>query len=161
MGSIIIIGLAATLFAAAFFTKRRFGVLVLGLYAGAAISGLWAAQAAHLVEQQGVVLTMPPLDAVVSVVLTLLPSLLLLFGGPKYKRLWLRITGSVLFALLAIVFAREPLNESFVLGAVGDRIFEVIGIYEPYIILVSALLAVVDTLLAKGRKPLDEKAHKK
>lgn len=112
--SIIIITLVvvSALFALSYFSRRRFGVLGLALCAGFLLSTMWAADVTPLLRNAGVVLLTPPLSSVVSVALILLPSLLLMFGGPTYPNHGHRLIGSFAYALLATAFLLSPLGSS-------------------------------------------------
>src|SRR5688572_734271 len=102
--TIFLLGLLASLFFLSFLTKRRFGVLGLALAAGSVVSVNWTSTLTPLLEQQGLQVVSPPLVNVVAASLVLLPPLLLLFSGPTYNGLWLRIIGAAAFALLAFAF---------------------------------------------------------
>ena len=73
----VVIFVIIALFALAYWTRRRFGVLGLALCAGWLLSDMWASQVALYIQKAGVVLVSPPLLSVVEVVLILLPAVLL------------------------------------------------------------------------------------
>src|SRR3954465_8231908 len=113
---LIIIGI---LFATAYFTKRRFGVLGLALAAGAMLSTLWVGDLTPIIAQAGIVLVKPPLESVVSAALILLPALLLLSSGPSYKSQVQRLVGAGAFAVLAAALLLDPLGSALVIDGVG------------------------------------------
>jgi hypothetical protein len=150
---IIVLGIiAAVLFGAAFVTKRKFGMLALGLTAGVMLSGLWAAKLTPIVAQAGFVLVKPPLEAVVATALTLLPAILLLFTGKKQKSLPLRAIGAGAFAVLAITFLLEPIGAALVIDTTGQPVYDFLVKYHDAIITAGLALAVLDLLFAKSPK---------
>ena len=147
----------AALFITVYVTKRRVGVLGLGLAAGAILSGLWVGDVTPLVAQTGIEIVRPPLSSVVATVLVLLPALVLLFGGPGYKTTWQRIVGSGIFAMLAIVFLLEPLGAALVIDEAGKPLFEFLQRNQNVLISVGLGFAIVDLLLT--RSPKGHKEH--
>ena len=81
---IIFVVLAIVLFTGAFLSKRRFGLLGLGLTAGSVISTIWNYNAGLVVSASGLVPEGPLTDAVTSALLILLPAILLFFHGYSY-----------------------------------------------------------------------------
>src|SRR5664279_5672953 len=98
---VIFIIVIVSLFATAYFTKRRFGVLGLALSAGAMLSMLWVGDLTPIIERAGVILIAPPLKSVVAAALILLPAIVLLASGPTYRDPIHRIIGAIAFAMLA------------------------------------------------------------
>lgn len=147
--SIVLVGL---LFFIAYATRRRFGLLGLGLCAGALLSSSWTGTLVPAISAQGVVLTSPPLATVVASMLILLPPLLLLLSGPSYdKPLW-RIAGAAAFAILAFTLLSAPLSTGLVFDEVTSRVFVGLDKYSSAIITVGVVLAVLDVLLSKSSK---------
>jgi hypothetical protein len=144
--------LLAGLFALAFFTKRRFGVLGLALVAGAMVSSLWVADLTPVVAQAGFVLIKPPLESVVAASLTLLPALLLLMSGPSYRASWQRVMGALLFAVLAAVLLLEPLGSALIIEGPGEQLYRFFTHNSVIVITVCVVLALVDLLLTKTPK---------
>ena len=149
---IIFLLLLAGLFALAFFTKHRFGVLGLALVAGAMVSGLWVADLTPVVAQAGFVLIKPPLESVVAASLTLLPALLLLMSGPSYRASWQRVMGALLFAVLAAVLLLEPLGSALIIEGPGEQLYRFFTHNSVIVITVCVVLALVDLLLTKTPK---------
>lgn len=159
---LMVLVIAVTLFVLAFLTKRRFGVLGLALTAGAMLSSLWTADLAPALEQSGIVTWQLPLEALASAVLILLPAALLLFSGPSYHNMSLRIVGAASFALLATVLLIEPIGSTIVLMDQGKDIYDWLLQNQVYIITVGILLAVVDLLSVHtgiGGKPRRGRNH--
>lgn len=134
------------LFALAYVTKRRFGVLGLALAAGSMLSELWAAQLTPLVREAGLVVQNPPLITVVSVVLVLLPAAFLLFSGPSYRDTGKRVLGAFLFAALAFALLIEPLGSALVLQGEGRAVYEFFSDNQVYIVTIGLVFAVIDLL---------------
>jgi len=146
---LIIIGL---LFATAFFTKRRFGVLGLALAAGAMLSALWVGDLTPVIANAGIILVKPPLESVVAAGLILLPALLLLASGPTYRSFPQRLIGSGAFAVLAIALLLQPLGSALVIDGVGTSVYGFFIRYRTIIVTVCLILAILDLLVAKMPK---------
>jgi hypothetical protein len=150
---------AGALFAVAFFSKRRFGVLGLALVAGVTFSNLWVSDVTPMIARAGVVLVQPPLESVVSVGLILLPALLLLSSGTLYKTLRQRIIGSLAFAVLAIALLLEPLGSALVIDHVGKPVYDFFVQYRAVIITSGMAFAIFDLVLTKSPKHGKESQH--
>lgn len=153
---LVLVVLLAALFALAYITKRRFGVLGLALCAGALLSASWTATLTPWVESQGIVFVSPPLSAVVSTLLILGPSLLLLFSGPTYSSAVQRIAGAAAFAILAFVFLLQPIGIAFVFDEATSQVYASVRQASDVIIVVGILAALGDILITRtphhGRK---------
>jgi len=158
----ILVGVFLLLFAGAFISKRRFGLLGLALTAGATISVLWADTAGLMVAGTGLVPDGPITEAVTLSLIVLLPAILLLFHGYSYKNLVARIVGSLLFAVLAMAFLIEPIGHVLVLEGPGAAVYTQVLYYKNVIISVGVILAVGDIFFTKPAH-LAEKSgkHKK
>ncbi|HEY0964994.1 MAG TPA: hypothetical protein VGE13_00765 [Candidatus Saccharimonadales bacterium] len=139
----------AVLFVLAFFTKRRFGVLGLALAAGAMLSSLWAETLTPVIEQAGVVVEVPPLITLVSVGLVLLPAVLLLFSGPSYRDLPMRLLGAFAFAALALALLVEPLGSAMVLEGESAKVYDFFVTNRVYIVTGGLVLALFDILTTR------------
>ena len=157
--SIVYVIVIAILFAASFFTRRRFGILGLALAAGSILSGFWLYDGG-LVAGLFNVPSGPYTTATVSSVIILLPSIaLLLFYGGKYKTMVGRIVGSALFAALAIAFMFEPLSRALSLSGPETIVYNWFAANRQIIITLGLVAAVVDVVLA-GSRHLPEGRHK-
>lgn len=155
---IIFLIIIALLFATVFFTRRRFGVLGLGLAAGAMLSSLWVGDLTPIIASAGIILVKPPLESVVSASLILLPAILLLSGGPTYKTMPQRVIGAAAFAVLAIALLLEPLGSALVIDSVGKPVYDFFVQNRVIIITAGLVLAVLDLLVTKTPKhPKDHK----
>jgi hypothetical protein len=146
---VIFLIVIAALFAVAFFTKRRFGVLGLALAAGAMLSTMWSGDLTPLIINAGFVVVKPPLSSLVSAALILLPAVLLLTSGPTYKSMPQRVIGAVAFAALAIALLLEPLGSALVMDSVGKPVYDFFVQYRPLIVTAGLALAVFDLLTTK------------
>lgn len=157
MSFIMILGIiVAALFAATYFTRRRFGVLGLALCAGFIVSGLWTADVTPLVRQAGVELLSPPLASVVAGTLVLLPAVILLFSGPTYSKRGPRLIGSIVFALLAAALLLPSLYNGLVLDANGKHIYDLLSQNRNAIITAAIVYALFDILTIKTPKHKDK-----
>ena len=157
---IILGGVALLLFAGAFISKRRFGLLGLARTAGATISTIWEYTAGLMVSSTGLVPNGPITQAAVQSLIVLLPAILLLFHGYSYKNIVSRIIGSLLFAVLALAFLVEPIGNALPLEGLGADIYRQIVNYKDVIISVGVVIAVIDLFFTKPAH-IAEKASKK
>jgi hypothetical protein len=151
---LIVIGL---LFALAFLTKRRFGVLGLALAAGAMMSTLWVGDLTPIIAKAGIILVAPPLESVVAAALILAPAILLLFSGPTHKKMSQRIIGAAAFAVLATALLLQPLGSALIIDATAKPVYDFFVQYRAAIITVCLAFAVFDLLLT--RSPKSHKEH--
>lgn len=153
MTSIVIFALIiAALFAVAFFTKRRFGVLGLALAAGAMLSTLWVGDLTPIIAQAGFVLIKPPLESVVASLLTLVPAILLLASGPTYPKMFQRVVGALLFAVFATVLLLEPLGSALIIEGTGKDVYDFLVTNRVMIVTACLILAITDILFTKTPK---------
>jgi len=146
---VIFVIIIALLFATAFFTKRRFGVLGLALTAGAMLSTLWVGDLTPIIAKAGIIIVKPPLESIVAATLTLAPALLLLTSGPTYKASHHRIAGAAAFAVLATMLLLEPLGSALVIEGVGKQVYDFVTDWRVVIITACLVYAVVDLLMTK------------
>ena len=157
----IFVAVAIALFLAAFFSRRRFGLLGLALTAGATLATIWSYDAGLLVSAVGVVPEGPMTQAVTLSLVTLLPAILLLFHGYTYKSLFARIIGSLLFTALAVAFLVEPIGYILPLEGVGADAYNWLKENQSLVISIGVVLAVFDLFLTKPVKALEKEAKKK
>jgi hypothetical protein len=149
---IIFLIMIAALFATAFFTKRRFGVLGLALAAGSVLATLWVGDLTPIIAEAGIAMVRPPLSSVISAGLVLLPAVLLLASGPTYKLLPQRIIGAAAFAILATALLLEPLGSALVIDDTAKPVYEFFVQNRAIIITAGLALAILDLLVAKTPK---------
>ena len=161
MTLVIIVAIALALFGLAFVTKRRFGVLGLGLAAGAILAQSWSREAAHWLSDNHI--PVQPLShfTASTLLLILLPALLLLIGGPKYTERKYAIIGSACFALLGTMLLIGPLTTDLPTADSSIHVALVfIARWQNVLIAVGIALAIIDMLLAHGPK-LPRRKHSK
>lgn len=160
MEAAIAIGVVATvLFLAAYVTKRRFGVLGLALAAGYVLSQLWEAYIPSAVGSLGFELAAVSPVTVATLVVILLPSVVLFFGGPTCKTKLGRLLGSLLYAVLAVVFSLGALEHTLVLMGPSKMVFDTLVEYRHYILTAALALSVVDVMHAHTSGEKTNKKH--
>lgn len=152
MALVIILGIAVVLFVSAFATKRRFGALGLGLAAGVVLSQLWSVTVSSLLEAQKIPVEPLSYSTVGQIALILIPSLLLLIGGPKYHDKKGAFVGALLYAAFATLFVVAPITRDFAVAGDVSPIFEFIASWQNVLVGLGVLLAIGDMLLAHGPK---------
>jgi hypothetical protein len=146
---IICAAITILLFAAAFVTRRRFGLLGLALAAGSILSGIWGSTASLIVGAAGFNDT-PTTTGITLAILVLLPSIVLLFHGATYKGILSRIIGAALFTLLALAFLIDPIGHLLTLQGYGATFYDWLVNHKALIIGSGLILAVVDLFFTKA-----------
>lgn len=153
---VAIIGVA--LFVMAYITRRRFGVLGLALTAGSVLSAQATPMFTTFLLQHGVKVTQLPLDGVVAVGLVIAPAVPLLFTGPTYNKMILRVIGAAGFALLALTFCADTLQD--LLSVSGNQVTFLQQLHENQtLIIVVGIIAAIADLILSGKPKAKE--HKK
>lgn len=147
---IVFAALALVLFAISYITKRRFGVLGLGLAAGAVISTYATAFVTPLLAESGLAPSDIALFSLVEVVLVLLPAFALLFSGPKYDSKLLRLLGSILFVVLALALVVTPLSAALVMDEASIAAYEAFTEFQAVIIVGGVGLSVFDVFVTRS-----------
>lgn len=156
-GLIIIVAVFLIFFLLSFFTKRRFGLLGLGLAAGVLLNQLIGDIITPAVEALNV--NFAPLSShdVVTIVITVLPSLLLMIVGPTKNVKTYRIASSFIYALTATTLIAFPLTTAFPIEEPAVRnIVSFIDSSQLLILTFGIIIAIVDIL-----SPRPEKVSKK
>lgn len=156
---VILLIVIVALFAVAFLTKRRFGVLGLALTAGALVSELWVGDLTPLIERTGVILIQPPLESVVAAGLILAPALLLLISGPTYHHMKQRLFGAFVFALLAAALLLDVFGAALIIEGAGKQVYDTLTQYRPIIVTAAIVLALFDLLATKTPKHVKPPKH--
>lgn len=157
---VVFAGLAVLLFAGAFISKRRFGLLGLALTAGAMLSTIWSYDAGLVVSGTGLFPEGVITQAATQSLVVLLPAILLLFHGNSYKSLIGRVVGSLLFTVLALAFLVDPIGYALPLDGMGATVYNTLKSNKDIIVSVGVVLAVIDLFFTKPAH-LVEKTHKK
>lgn len=158
----VILGIiVALLFVGAYVTRRRFGVLGLALAAGYVLSVVWHDELARVAS--GMMFDTGAISSVTLLTLSviLLPSVTLLFGGPSYKTKRGRLFGSLLYAVLAVVFSLGALEHTLVLMGQGKVVYETVVQYQQYILTAALVAAVVDIMHARTSGGKKSEHHEK
>ncbi|HEY8992345.1 MAG TPA: hypothetical protein VIM37_00680 [Candidatus Microsaccharimonas sp.] len=155
----ILVAIIVALFVGAFLSKRRFGVLGLGLAAGAIISPIWGINAGFVVSSTGLVQEGPVVNAIALSALILIPAVLFMFHGYTYKHIFGRVVGSLLFTLLAAAFLVGPIGATMTLTGPVGNVYQWLVSNQELIVSIGVALVIVDFLLAKTvHKP--ERKHR-
>ena len=161
MESVIILGVVVVvLFVLAFLTKRRFGVLALALAAGYVLSASWARDIEWAAALLPFDFEVPSPVTVISLLVILLPSIILLFGGPAYSSKKGRIVGSLLYALTAVLFGLGALEHTLVLMGASKDVFDFLMEYRTYILTGALVWAVLDIMHVRTGRGGGEKHRK-
>lgn len=110
MALAVIGGLVTLLFAVAFFTRRRFGILGLGLATGSVIAQNGSGIIAGLMEHYRLETFGMAYPVVATILLIMLPVIILLAGGPRYSNKKTAAIAAGGFALLGLIFVFGPLS---------------------------------------------------
>jgi hypothetical protein len=156
----IIIGLlvlVVALFVGAFFSRRRFGILGLGLAAGAIISPIWGDTASYLVSSTGLVSEGPPVNIIAYSSLILLPAVLFMFHGYTYGHIVWRIAGSLLFTTLAVAFLIGPIGDAVTLTGPVGSVYGWLEANSELLITIGVALAVADILISRPAHKSEKK----
>jgi hypothetical protein len=145
----ILVALILALFIGAFLSKRRFGVLGLGLAAGAVISPIWGVNAGFVVSSTGLVQEGPVVNAIALSALILIPAVLFMFHGYTYRHMFGRVLGSLLFTLLAAAFLVGPIGATLTLTGPIGGVYQWLVSNRELIVSIGVVFVIVDFLLAK------------
>lgn len=110
MALTILVMILLGLFAIAFVTKRRFGVLGLGLTAGLVLSRELTSETASFLQYIDFPVGSLSYTALSTCLLILLPALVLLISGPKYQDKRLAAVGALMFAIFGLTLLITPLG---------------------------------------------------
>jgi len=155
------IGLALILFIGSFLSKRRFGLLGLALTAGATLSTIWSYDAGLIIASTGLVPAGPMTNAVALSLVVLMPAIVLLFHGYRYKAMFSRIIGSLLFTILAIAFLLEPIGFALPLEGTSAYLYNQAVSYRELVIGTGVILAVVDLFFTKPAHVAEKNSKRK
>lgn len=151
MTLVVIVIILIVLFAIAFYTRRRFGVLGLALAAGTVLSQYASGFVADILRANAVTVSGMDYKVLASIVLIISPALLLLAGGPTYHDRKAAIFGALGFALLGMFFVLGPL--SMILPSsepiVRDGLV-VMANLQNYVIVAALVFALIDTFMIHG-----------
>lgn len=152
--TLLILGLlAGLLFLLGYVTKRRFGVLGLGLAAGTVlVDTMQASLTNHLSNAAFLAPLTPQVGAII--LLTLLPAMILLINGPSYQKKRHARIGAALFAALGTLLIIGPLTMNVPTQdrEIQKTLNDLAGLKATFIT-IGIGLAVGDMLLVRQPKP--------
>ncbi len=150
MATLILIAVTAILFILAFATKRRFGVLGLGLAAGAVLAGSWSVLLGDFLASNHLFVTGITETNLAAVLLIIAPALVLLLGGPTYKKPLAGLLGAAGFALLGLLLTLGSIQDSIVATGTLKQVLIFANQYQPGLVAVGVTIAVIDMFMARG-----------
>jgi len=158
MTLLILVVLALSLFTLAFLTKRRYGVLGLGLTAGLVLSQELSKELAGVMTASDFPVEPLTFQSAASMILILAPALALLFAGPKYQDHKLAIAGSVMFAVYGTLLLFGPLTMSLpITDPSVQPTIDWIAKNSSIIISIGVIAAVADLMHSHAKIPLSKK----
>jgi hypothetical protein len=153
--TLIIIGIIATLlYLLAYTGRRRFGILGLGLAAGTVLARAIGGDLSLYLAVGNIPVTPLSYGTASAVLLTILPALILLAGGPTYAKKRQARLGAALFALLGTLLVLGPLTAHLnTSDEIIRQILDATAKWQGYIVAGGIGLAIIDVLLYKPPKP--------
>ena len=154
----LLAGMAVVLAGLVYVAKRHFGLPVMGLAVGMVVTQLWAADVMPYVASLSVGIDRSTLLAVVTIVLTVLPAVVLVCCGSVVSQRWWRIGGSLIFGVVATYVLFDALNSFVPVDETSKTVVAALDGSHAAVVTMGFACALVDTLVAraKGVKP-----HKK
>ena len=155
----LLVGMAVVLAGLVYVAKRHFGLPVIGLAVGMVMTQLWAADVVPYAAGVGIGIDRSALLAVVTIVLTVLPAVVLGGCGSVVSQRWWRIGGSLIFGVVAVYVLFGALSSLVPpVDETSKTIMAVLDGSHAVVVTIGFACALVDTLVArtKGAKP-----HKK
>ena len=155
----VVLAVVVILFILAFVTRRRFGMLGLGMAAGALLSYEIAPDVAGMLRYLDIPVEPLSVATASHFVLVLAPVLVLLFAGPRYRSPRSALIGSVLFAVFGAVLLLLPLSRDLALrDATTLPILSALVSYDSTIIAICTALAVFDMANIHSALPVGKKS---
>ena len=155
----LLVGMAVVLAGLVYVAKRHFGLPVIGLAVGMVMTQLWAADVGPYAAGVGIGIDRSASLAVVTIVLTVLPAVVLVCCGSVVSQRWWRIGGSLIFGVVAVYVLFGALSSLVPpVDETGKAVVAVLDGSHAVVVTMGFACALVDTLVArtKGAKP-----HKK
>lgn len=155
----LLVGTPVVLAGLVYIAKRHFGLPVMGLAVGMVVTQLWAADVMPYAAGVGIGIDRSALLAVVTIVLTVLPAVVLVCCGSVVSQRWWRIGGSLIFGVVAVYILFGALSSLVPpVDETSKTIMAVLDGSHAVVVTMGFACALVDTLVArtKGAKP-----HKK
>ena len=154
----LLVGTAVVLAGLVYVAKRHFGLPVIGLAVGMVMTQLWAADVMPYAAGFGIGIDRSALLAMVTIVLTMLPAMVLVCCGSVVSQRWWRIGGSLVFGLMAVYVLLGALSSLMPVDETSKTVVAALDGSHAAVVTMGFACALVDTLVAraKGAKP-----HKK
>ena len=153
MTLVIIAIIFIALFALAFVTKRRFGILGLGLAAGALLASELTRDVAAIFEDYSVPVEPLSTLAAAKIALIILPPLFLLASGPSYTKRLEAFFGALGFALMATLLIIGPVTTSLPIeDATTAQFFDTVASHQSLMLAVMVGLSLGDVMLTHTLK---------
>ncbi len=154
----LLVGMAVVLAGLVYVAKRHFGLPVIGLAVGMVMTQLWAADVVPYAAGVGIGIDRSALLAVVTIVLTVLPAVVLVCCGSVVSQRWWRIGGSLVFGIMAVYVLFGALSSFVPVDETSKTVMAALDGSHAAVVTIGFACALVDTLVAraKGAKP-----HKK
>lgn len=149
MTELIVLGALALLFLIAFVTRRRFGVLGLGLAAGVVLATQFVVPLTGILESSADSFAPFASETLATLIIVLAPALLLLFGGPKYASPQAAVLGSLGFIVMALALLLEPLSRD--VSWISDHLEPLVVLlarWQGFIVALAVAAAVFDMFMA-------------
>lgn len=144
--------IVAVIFAAAFVSSRRFGLLALALAAGFLLAEWWSSWLAGVLDGFGIALDWLPNGVIAVLLLLLAPLFALLVGGPKYHNRYMKIVSAAGIAFLAAALLVVPLGKFMLLDGQALALYKMFAGAWRYIATAGLVLGVLDLFLAHTAK---------
>ena len=161
MTVIVSLVIALALFAVAYASRRRFGILGFALATGALLADYMTKDLSRLIAENKV--PVEPLSAVsaASIFLTLLPALILLLGGPHYKKRNDALVGGVAFAVMAVLLILRPLTDSLPPDRLMQPFLNWVVTYQSLLLAIAVGAAIIDVWMIRTVTPPEDPKKKK
>lgn len=156
MTVIVSLVVALALFAVAYVSRRRFGILGLALAAGALLAGYMTKDLSRLIAQYGV--PVEPLSTIsaATIFLILLPSMVLFLKSPHYKKRNDAMVGAAEFTVMAMLLLLSPLSSSLPPDRLMQPFLNWVMTYQSGVLALMISLAIVDIWLIRPAPPPEE-----
>ena len=151
--------IVAVIFAAAFVSSRRFGLLALALAAGFLLAEWWSNWLGSILDGFGMELDWLPNGVIAVLLLLLAPLFALLASGPKYQKKHMKIVSAAGIAFLVAALLVMPLGKFMSLDGQALELYKMFADAWRYIATTGLVLGVVDLFLAHTASARTSKKH--
>lgn len=139
------------IFAFSFFSKKSFGLPVLGLITGSMLAAHWGQPVVDMLNQVGIGVSVTLTMILVKTMFLLVPAVILSVAAKKTHGLASRIFGSLVVALVAVLLTYDVIAELLTVDEASRKILDVLTPYFGTVLSICALLAVLETVLVSKR----------